>query len=103
MPRCYTFTPVREELLWIENAIKEKFIIYIEWKELTEISKVGSGHFGSVYKARWSRKDDYVVFKKLTNLNDIQGDDAFKHEVQMQSRAHTCENVIRFFGITQGM
>ena len=49
--------------------------------------------------------NDYVVFKKLIISDDIQGDEmnALKHEIQMQHRAHTCENVIRFYGITQGI
>jgi serine/threonine protein kinase len=94
-------TFAREELLWLKNAIKEKFIEEIKWNELTDISKVGSGHFGSVFKAYWSKTKDYVVLKKLNNSEDIQKD-AFQHEIQMQNRAHTCENIIRFIGITQG-
>ncbi|RIA99652.1 kinase-like domain-containing protein [Glomus cerebriforme] len=84
---------------WIENAIKERLIKNIEWNELTNLSGVGSGHFGSVSKAYWSKTNDYVVFKKS---NDIQNQNqAFQHEIQMQLRAHACENIIRFLGITQ--
>ncbi|CAB4435686.1 unnamed protein product [Rhizophagus irregularis] len=46
------YISIRKDLLWIKSAIKEKAIKYIEWNELTDLSKVGSGHFGSVSKAR---------------------------------------------------
>ena len=75
----------------------------MEWDELTDKSKVGSGHFGSVFKAYWSQINNYVVCKKLNNIDDIQIWDALQHEIQVQSRAHVCENIIRFLGITQGM
>ncbi|CAB5361890.1 unnamed protein product [Rhizophagus irregularis] len=94
------YISIRKDLLWIKSAIKERAIKYIEWNELTDLSKVGSGHFGSVSKARWSKTNDFVVIKKLNNSNDIQ-EDAFQHEIQMQNRVHACENIIRFIGITQ--
>src|SRR5205085_6137069 len=72
----------------------------IEWNELTDISEVGSGGFGSISKARWSNTKDYVVLKKLNNSNDIQ-EDALQHEIKMLNRAHACKNIIRFIGITQ--
>ena len=96
------YTPIRKELSWIKSAIKNKKIKYIEWNELTNISEVGSGHFGSVSKARRSKTNDFVVLKKLNNSNSIQ-EDAFKHEIKILIRAYTCENIIRFIGITQGM
>ena len=76
----------------------------MEWNELIYESEVGSGHFGYVFKAYWSQINNHVVCKKLTNMGDIQGQfwDALQHEIQMQSRAHVCENIIRFLGITQG-
>jgi serine/threonine protein kinase len=87
----------REEELSL-NAVDIK---RIEWNELTDITELGFGGFGSVYKARWL-KDDYVVVKKLHNTNGIQKD-AFQREIQMQIRAHNCNNIIRFIGITRGM
>jgi len=77
----------------------------VEWDELIHKSEIGSGHFASVFKAYWSQINSYVVCKKLTNMDDIQNQfwDALQHEIQMQIRAHACENIIRFLGITQGM
>ena len=96
---------LRKELLWIDYAIREKLIAYIYWDELSNLSKAGSGRFGSVSKAHWLRMNDYVALKKLIISSDIKGDEmnALKHEIQMQHRAHTCENVIRFLGITRGI
>jgi len=42
-----------------------------------------------------------VVIKKL-NKNSIGSDENIQHEIKMQNKTHTCENVIRFLGITQG-
>ena len=96
-------TPVRGLPLWVKNAIQEETIKYIEWNELTAISGVGSGNFGSVFKALWSKTNDCVVFKKLLlNSHHIQGDE-ITNEIKMQNKAHTCDNVIRFLGITQGI
>ena len=86
----------------IKNAIKERLIKYVKWNELTNISKVGTGHFGSVSKAHWLNTNDYVVLKKLNNSNDIQ-EDALQREIRMQIRAYNCDSIIRFIGITQGM
>ena len=93
------YTPTRKLSLFIKSAVNLK---YIKWNKLTDISKLGSGHFGSVSKARWSNTSDYIVFKKLNNSNDIQ-EDAFQHEIKMLNRAHACENIVRFIGITRGM
>jgi serine/threonine protein kinase len=98
------YIPIRGLSSWINNAIKEKLIEHVDWGELSNLSEAGSGRFGSVSKAHWSRKNDYVALKKLIISSDIRGDEmnALKHEIQMQHRAHTCENVIRFLGITKG-
>src|SRR5437763_15153902 len=56
------FTVEREELPLSAIDIKR-----IKWNELTDISEVGSGGFGSISKARWLKKEDYVAVKKLHN------------------------------------
>src|SRR5207244_10338161 len=47
----------------LQISVKE--ISYIKWNELTDMSKVDSGHFGSVSKAYWSKTRNYVAYKKL--------------------------------------
>ena len=93
------YTPARRLSSFIKSAIN---INYIKWNKLADISKLGSGHFGSVSKARWLNTNDYVVIKKLNGSSDIQ-EDALQHEIKMLNKAHACENIIRFIGITQGM
>ena len=96
-------SPERELSLWIKDAIQKGTINDIRWSELTDISNIGSGNFGSVYKAHWSKTKNYVVVKKLLlNSLHIQGDE-ITNEIKMQSKAQTCDNVIRFLGITQGI
>jgi serine/threonine protein kinase len=91
------YIPSGFKLLWLKNAIRENLIAWIKWNELTEFSEVGSGCYGSIIKAHWSKTNDYVAFKKLNNSQENT-----YHEIKMQSRAHGCENIIRFIGITKG-
>jgi serine/threonine protein kinase len=91
------FKNVPARLSLIKSVINIKCI---KWNKLTDISKVSSGHFGSVSRALWLNTNDYVILKKLNNSNDIQ-EDALQHEIKMLNRAHACENIIRFIGITQ--
>jgi hypothetical protein len=86
--------------IWVQNAITGSFFTYIGWDELTEMSRIDQGTYGTVDKARWSKTNDYIVLKTLTysySSTDIQ------REIQMQNKGHTCDNVIRFLGITQSM
>ena len=92
---------------WIENAIQQKNIKSIPWSELekdSEIGSIGSGSFGSVFKAYWKSSHRYVAYKKLKALSEIQCNKSwkeFKHELYMQTRAHGCENIIQILGISK--
>ena len=87
---------------WIKYNVQEKVINSIPWSEFEEGSKIGSGKFGSVFKAYWKNSHCYVAYKKLSILSDIQYKtwEAFKHELCMQIRAHSCENIVRILGIS---
>src|SRR5436190_1429871 len=88
---------------WIENAVQQKIIRLIPWSEFKQdtIKKIGTGNFGSVFKTYWTNIHNYVAYKKLTVLSDIQNKTwkELKHELRMQIRAHNCENIIRILGI----
>ncbi len=88
---------------WIEDVIKQKIIKLIEWSEFKDHKKIGSGNFGSVFKAYWSNIHNHVAYKKLLISSNIQSKmwEAFKHEIQIQSRADICENIIRVLGISK--
>lgn len=91
--------------LWIEDMIKKKVIKSIDWSEFESdsVKEIGKGNFGSIIKTYWTNGHNYVVCKKLKNSSDIQYKEwgAFKHELHMQSRAHSCENIIRILGISK--
>ncbi|CAG8603413.1 8278_t:CDS:2 [Funneliformis caledonium] len=106
IPKYNSTDPIDDELEekakgWIEDAIQQKFIKSIEWTEFSLHKPIGAGNFGSVYKAYWSNIHNYVVYKKLIVSSNIQYKlwEAFKHELQIQSRVHTCENIIRVLGV----
>src|SRR6266498_4326973 len=88
---------------WIDDVIKQKFVKLILWSEFKDHKKIGSGNFGSVFRAYWSNIHKDVVYKKLLISSDIQCKmwEAFKHELQIQSRVNCCENIIRVLGISK--
>jgi len=88
---------------WIEDVIKQKVIKLIVWSEFKDHIKIGSGNFGSVFKAYWPNIHNYVAYKKLLISSNIQSNmwEAFKHEIQIQSRVDICENIIRVLGISK--
>ena len=81
----------------MKEITKFQAIKNIKWNELTDISEIGSGRFGSIFKAQLNTN---VVFKKLSNLNNIQEDALC--EIQILNSTHDCENIICFIGTTQG-
>ncbi|CAI2170433.1 19993_t:CDS:2 [Funneliformis geosporum] len=97
------FSQKDKAIKWIEGAIKQRVIKSIGWSELKFHERVGAGNFGTVFKAFWPNIHNYVVYKKLLISSDIQFKiwEAFKHELQIQSRAHDCENIIRVLGISK--
>ena len=88
---------------WIEHNVQQKIIKSISWSEFKKSSKIGSGSFGSVFKAFWENPHQHVAYKKLSILSDIHCTtwEAFKHELHMQTRVHSCENIIRILGISK--
>ncbi|CAI2162738.1 18464_t:CDS:2 [Funneliformis geosporum] len=83
--------------IWIKDSIKNNFITDIKWNDLVSRSPVGKGRFGEVFKTHWKKMNKDVVCKRLI-LDDIN---AIQHEIQIQTRGHVCENIIRILGITQ--
>ncbi|CAG8542939.1 6803_t:CDS:2, partial [Racocetra persica] len=87
---------------YLENEIREKSK-FIEWDELSNISKLSEGCFGLIFKAVWIKTHNNVVCKALINLQDINGRyyTAFIHELTIHSRADRCENIVRFLGVSK--
>jgi len=92
----------REAKNWIEYAVQQKVIKSIPWSEFQIDSKIGAGNFGSVYKVYWSSVHNYVACKKLILDIKCKTWEAFRHELHMQIRANSCENIVRILGISKG-
>ncbi|CAG8518003.1 11739_t:CDS:10 [Funneliformis mosseae] len=90
---------------WIEDSIKRKVIKSIAWSEFNSHKKLSAGNFGLVHQAYWSKTHKHVAYKKLFITSDIKYKkwEAFRHEIQLQSRAHICENIIRVLGISKSL
>ncbi len=88
---------------WIEDIIKQKVVKSIAWSEFSDHKRIGSGNFGLIFKAYWTNTHNCVVYKKLIISSDIRSKiwEAFRHELQIQIRAHCCENIIRVLGISK--
>jgi hypothetical protein len=59
-----------ERISWIEEAISKKYIKYYEYKDFSNIQKIGHGQFGKVYRANWKNSEQYFTLKSLFNLNN---------------------------------
>ncbi|CAG8592298.1 6468_t:CDS:2 [Funneliformis mosseae] len=89
---------------WIENALKVGKVNSISFKELKKPKSLNTGNFGCIMKAIWTKTNNYVVYKKLTNTEAIRGDvlEAFIHELQIHLRLDYSERIVRCLGISQG-
>ncbi|CAB5297795.1 unnamed protein product [Rhizophagus irregularis] len=87
---------------WIENALKYEKVKLISYKELKNAEPLDAGRFGIISKAIWTKTNNYVVCKKLTNTTYIKNDllDAFTHELKMHMQLDYSERIIRCFGIS---
>jgi len=88
---------------WIEDIIKQKIVKSIAWSEFSHHKRIRSGNFGLIFKAYWSNIYNDVVYKKLMISSDIQSKiwEAFKHELQIKIRTHSCENIVQILGINK--
>ncbi|POG65184.1 kinase-like domain-containing protein, partial [Rhizophagus irregularis DAOM 181602=DAOM 197198] len=87
---------------WIENALKHEKVKLISYKESKNAEPLDAGSFGIISKAIWTKTNNYVVCKKLTNTTHIKNDllDAFIHELKMHMYLDYSERIIRCFGIS---
>jgi serine/threonine protein kinase len=52
---------------WIEDGISKRYINYHDYNEFQNISCIGNGGFGKVYRATWESSDTIVALKSLKN------------------------------------
>jgi serine/threonine protein kinase len=72
--------------------------------ELSEMINIGGGHFGTIFKARWKKTNDFVACKTLKNIESIHYKQikAFLHELNMHKKVDFCTRIIRILGISYG-
>jgi hypothetical protein len=56
---------------WIEEAIERKYFKYYEYKNFSNVEVIGSGSFGTVYRANWRNSSYYLALKSFHNYNSI--------------------------------
>src|SRR4051812_37574435 len=78
-----------ESIDWIEEAIEKNYFKYYEYKNFSNIKKVGSGGFGKVYRANWKNSHQYLALKSFSNLNNATAKEIV-HEVII---------IIQYFGL----
>jgi hypothetical protein len=64
-----TSNSYNECINWIEEAIAKKYFKYYEYNHFNNIEKIGSGGFGTVYRAKWKNSHSYLALKSFFNLN----------------------------------
>ncbi|CAG8605315.1 2267_t:CDS:2 [Diversispora eburnea] len=88
--------------LHLEDAFRHKFIKFISYSELENLTRVDSGKFGSIHTAYWHKLRKIVAVKRLHSF--AQNDTAiqnFVHELQIQKRVEYHDRMIRIFGVSQ--
>ncbi|RHZ75862.1 hypothetical protein Glove_209g31 [Diversispora epigaea] len=88
--------------LHLEDAFRHKFIKFISYSELENLTRVDSGKFGSIHTAYWHKLRKIVAVKRLHSFaqNDIAIQN-FVHELQIQKRVEYHDRMIRIFGVSQ--
>ncbi|CAB5347186.1 unnamed protein product [Rhizophagus irregularis] len=75
-------------------------IQWADWKEFTNIKKIGEGGFGTVYSSRWSRSIEIVALKTIGKPNELMNN--FLKEAKALFRCYNQENsCFRIKGFTQ--
>ncbi|GBC26213.2 kinase-like domain-containing protein [Rhizophagus irregularis DAOM 181602=DAOM 197198] len=87
---------------WIKNTLEYEKIKHIPCNELKSAVSLHAGGFGHVTRAVWTKTNDYVVCKKLTNTTDIKHGllDAFIHELKIHLHLDYCDRIVRCLGIS---
>ncbi|KAF0555593.1 kinase-like protein [Gigaspora margarita] len=95
-------TNVQEE--WLEKAIKEDHIIYIDYNKFTDPFRIGSGGFGSVFRCEWRDSGLTVALKCLKDETIVDEKTTIKdfiYELNLLRRVSNHQNIISFFGVTK--
>jgi serine/threonine protein kinase len=84
--------------------LKNRTVNSIPINELKNPESINKGGFGCIMKAIWTKTNNYVVYKRLTNTAAVKHDilKAFVHELQIHLRLDYSDRIVRCLGISQG-
>ncbi|KAF0530140.1 kinase-like protein [Gigaspora margarita] len=88
---------------WLEKAISEGHINYIDYNKFTDPVVISIGGFGKVLKHEWRDSELTVALKCLkvdTSIDEKIIND-FIHELKLLRRVSFHPNVISFYGVTK--
>ncbi|POG80764.1 kinase-like domain-containing protein [Rhizophagus irregularis DAOM 181602=DAOM 197198] len=84
---------------WIKEAIAKKFFKFYEYKDFSNVQKIGVGGFGTVYRANWKDSDQIFALKTFNSINNDTAKELAR-ELELQREVDYHNNIIRFYGIT---
>ncbi|KAF0527643.1 kinase-like protein [Gigaspora margarita] len=87
---------------WLEKAISDGHINFLEYNKFTVLAKIGNGGFGDVLKCEWKENELTVALKCLrinTSLDETIED--FIKELKLLNKIQSHQNVIAFHGVTK--
>ncbi|RIA98230.1 hypothetical protein C1645_870868, partial [Glomus cerebriforme] len=87
-----------EGINWIENAISNNLIKHYVFENFYNLTEIGSGGFGIVYRANLENANKYFALKSFINFNDATQE--IIREIKLQREVDFHDNVIRFYGVT---
>ncbi|KAF0400041.1 kinase-like protein [Gigaspora margarita] len=88
---------------WLEKAITDGHINYLEYNKFTNPKMIGIGGFGEVFKCEWKDCEFIVALKCLkvdTSIEEKIVED-FIDELKLLRKVSSHQNVITFHGVTK--
>ena len=52
---------------WLEKAVTNEYLDFFEYSEFRNIQSIGSGSFGSIFRANWKNTDTIFALKFFNN------------------------------------
>ena len=90
---------------WVKDILESKKVNFIPLDDLKCEESLDKGGFGYITKAIWTRKNKYVVYKRLIDKTALKHRplDAFIHELKIHLHLlNYSDRIIRCWGISQG-
>jgi serine/threonine protein kinase len=86
---------------WIEEAITKEYLKYYEYKNFSDVKKIGGGGFVKVYRARWKNTEQYFALKSFKNSNseDPKQNEITIKEIVDEVILNTRKNINLYFNI----